>query len=60
MSCQCKNNMSNIYGGAMYGKKPKAKKHSKKQKKAYSGVKPRKGGQKKPKASFSGYSYREI
>tara|TARA_R100000353_G_scaffold74490_1_gene56802 strand:+ start:6309 stop:6467 length:159 start_codon:yes stop_codon:yes gene_type:complete len=52
--------MSNIYGGAMYGKKPKAKKHSKKQKKAYSGVKPRKGGQKKPKASFSGYSYREI
>lgn len=51
--------MSNIYGGAMYGSK-KTKKSSKKQKKAYSSVKPRKGGQKKPKASFNGYSYREI
>ena len=59
MSCQCKNNMSNIYGGSMYGSK-KTKKSSKKQKKAYSGVKPRKGGQKKPKASFRGYSYKEI
>lgn len=59
MGCQCKNNMSNIYGGAMYGSK-KTKKSSKKQKKAYSSVKPRKGGQKKPKASFNGYSYREI
>lgn len=40
--------------------KKKTKKSSKKQKKAYSSVKPRKGGQKKPKASFRGYSYREI
>ena len=60
MSCQCKNNMSNIYGGAMYGSKKKTKKSSKKQKKAYTGMKPRKGGQKKPRASAGLYSYRDI
>ena len=52
--------MSNIYGGAMYGSKKKTKKSSKKQKKAYTGMKPRKGGQKKPRASAGLYSYRDI
>lgn len=44
MSCGCANNMSNKYGGSVYGKKKAAKK-------AYATVKPRKGGMKKPSKS---------
>lgn len=43
----------------MYGKSSK-KKSSKKQTKAYSTIKPKKGGFKKPSASFRGYSYKDI
>jgi len=56
MGCGCKNNMSNKYGGAMYGKKV-----NKKNPKAYATIKVRKGGMKKPAAKgFRGYSYREY
>tara|TARA_R100001443_G_scaffold55203_1_gene66459 strand:- start:5467 stop:5817 length:351 start_codon:yes stop_codon:yes gene_type:complete len=56
MGCGCKNNMSNKYGGSMYGKKT-----NKKNPKAYSTIKVRKGGMKKPSAKgFRGYSYREY
>tara|TARA_Y100001973_G_C4905022_1_gene189046 strand:- start:20 stop:217 length:198 start_codon:yes stop_codon:yes gene_type:complete len=56
MGCGCKNNMSNKYGGTMYGKKT-----NKKNPKAYSTIKVRKGGMKKPSAKgFRGYSYREY
>lgn len=52
--------MSNKYGGVMYGKKS-SKKVNKKQAKAYSTMKVRKGGMKKPAAKgFRGYSYREY
>ena len=51
--------MSNKYGGAMYGKKS-SKKVNKKENKAYATIKVRKGGMKKPSASFRGYSYREY
>lgn len=44
MSCGCANNMSNKYGGSVYGKKSASKK-------AYATVKPRKGGMKKPSTS---------
>lgn len=44
MSCGCANNMSNKYGGSVYGKKKAAKK-------AYATMKPRKGGMKKPSKS---------
>ena len=60
MGCGCKNNMSNKYGGKMYGKKS-TKKVNKKEAKAYSSTKVRKGGMKKPNAKgFRGYSYREY
>lgn len=59
MSCGCKNNMSNKYGGNMYGKKKSAKKQSSGQK-AYATVKPKKGGMRKPSVSFKGYSYKEY
>jgi hypothetical protein len=59
MGCGCKNNMSNKYGGAMYGKKS-SRKVNKKENKAYATIKVRKGGMKKPSASFRGYSYREY
>lgn len=60
MGCGCKNNMSNKYGGAMYGKKS-SRKVNKKEAKAYSTMKVRKGGMKKPTAKgFRGYSYREY
>lgn len=60
MGCGCKNNMSNKYGGTMYGKKS-SKKVNKKEAKAYSTMKVRKGGMKKPTAKgFRGYSYREY
>ena len=44
MSCGCANNMSNKYGGSVYGKKKSSKK-------AYSSTKVRRGGMKKPKKS---------
>lgn len=53
MGCGCKNNMSNKYGGTMYGKNKKTK-----AKKAYSGTKIRKGGMKKPSVKFRGYNYK--
>ena len=53
MGCGCKNNMSNKYGGTMYGKNKKTK-----AKKAYSGTKVRKGGMKKPSVKFRGYNYK--
>jgi len=57
MGCGCKNNMSNKYGGTMYGKN----KGAKSSKKAYATIKVRKGGMKKPAAKgFRGYSYREY
>jgi hypothetical protein len=60
MGCGCKNNMSNKYGGTMYGKKT-SRKVNKKETKAYSTIKVRKGGMKKPSAKgFRGYSYREY
>lgn len=60
MGCGCKNNMSNKYGGTMYGKKT-SRKVNKKEAKAYSTMKVRKGGMKKPAAKgFRGYSYREY
>lgn len=60
MGCGCKNNMSNKYGGNMYGKKS-SKRVNKKEAKAYSSTKVRKGGMKKPAAKgFRGYSYREY
>tara|TARA_Y100001938_G_C8038478_1_gene404773 strand:+ start:619 stop:981 length:363 start_codon:yes stop_codon:yes gene_type:complete len=60
MGCGCKNNMSNKYGGTMYGKKT-SRKVNKKEAKAYSTIKVRKGGMKKPSAKgFRGYSYREY
>ena len=52
--------MSNKYGGNMYGKKS-TKRVNKKEAKAYSSTKVRKGGMKKPNAKgFRGYSYREY
>ncbi len=52
--------MSNKYGGTMYGKKT-SRKVNKKEAKAYSTIKVRKGGMKKPSAKgFRGYSYREY
>ena len=54
MSCGCANNMSNKYGGSMYGKK-------KAEKKAYSTIKPRKGGIKKPSVGGKKlYTYKDI
>ena len=54
MSCGCANNMSNKYGGSMYGKK-------KADKKAYSTMKPRKGGMKKPSVGGKKlYTYKDI
>ena len=54
MSCGCANNMSNKYGGSMYGKK-------KADKKAYSTMKPREGGMKKPSVGGKKlYTYKDI
>ena len=44
MSCGCANNMSNKYGGSVYGKKKSSKK-------AYSSTKVRRGNMKKPSKS---------
>tara|TARA_R100000231_G_scaffold604_2_gene1123 strand:+ start:24366 stop:24548 length:183 start_codon:yes stop_codon:yes gene_type:complete len=60
MGCGCKNNMSNKFGGTMYGKKSK-RMVNKKEQKAYSSTKVRKGGPKKPSVKgFRGYTYRDI
>tara|TARA_Y100000004_G_C8907820_1_gene409547 strand:+ start:904 stop:1251 length:348 start_codon:yes stop_codon:yes gene_type:complete len=54
MSCGCANNMSNKYGGSMYGKKKPAKK-------AYSSTRVRKGNKKKPsKSGKKMYTYRDY
>lgn len=54
MSCGCANNMSNKYGGSMYEKK-------KADSKAYSTIKVRKGGMKKPSVSGKKlYIYKDI
>tara|TARA_R100000479_G_C6259292_1_gene155313 strand:- start:38 stop:385 length:348 start_codon:yes stop_codon:yes gene_type:complete len=54
MSCSCANNMSNKRGGSMYGKRKGTKK-------AYSTVKPRKGGMKKPAVGGKKlYTYKDI
>ena len=55
MSCGCANNMSNKFGGSMYGKKKKSSK------KAYAHTKVRKGNKRKPsKAGKKLYTYRDI
>ena len=54
MSCGCANNMSNKYGGSMYGKKKPAKN-------AYSSTRVRKGNKKKPsKSGKKMYTYRDY